>query len=291
MNSYYSAPLFVLALFKFMKGTNCMKFLKIRLPAHIFKSLNRLVAVRCRISRETTRLKFLLRCLNDGCFPRHIIKAVRACKIPPSLKNLRRVTKSQIECTKELISKLKTESLGYDKIIMDLNIVCRIKLMNFIHDVQSKTSHKFLKTLTKTLVKEQKHYVFSTNPEKYVQNLSSKKLTRIETEALSLGFKFHIPKKCNRIDTETQFEYLYQQLSELKPMNDEKHSWLRSKLVDITNQYIMTPTPQSKVLTKDHQLALTKLVKDETIMLLRPDKGSGVVVINRDEYISKICLL
>ncbi|KAH9593554.1 hypothetical protein MS3_00000830 [Schistosoma haematobium] len=37
-----------------------------------------------------------------------------------------------------------------------------------------------------------------------------------------------------------------------------------------------------------HQLALKKLVKDETILLLRSDKGSDVIVFKRDEYISKI---
>ncbi|VDP81433.1 unnamed protein product [Schistosoma mattheei] len=171
---------------------------------------------------------------------------------------------------------------------MDLNIICRIKLINFIRDVQSKTSHKFLKTLTKTLIKEQNHVAFPTNPRKYIQNLSNKKLRRIGTGALSLGFKFHIPKKCNRRDTETQFEYLYQQLSDLKPMNDVKQSWFKSKLVDNTNQYVTTPITQSKLFTKDQYQALGKLIKDETIMLLRPDKGSGVVILNRDEYINKV---
>lgn len=29
-------------------------------------------------------------------------------------------------------------------------------------------------------------------------------------------------------------------------------------------------------------------MKDLTIMLLRSDKGSGVIILNRDEYISKV---
>lgn len=53
----------------------------------------------------------------------NFLKVVRARKLPPSLKSLRRITNSQIEYTKVLISKLKTESLFFDKIVTDLNIV------------------------------------------------------------------------------------------------------------------------------------------------------------------------
>lgn len=222
----------------------------------------------CRISRETTRLELFGQCLNYGCFPRQFIKAVRTCKTPPSSKNLRRVTKSRIECTKERISKLKTFVKAFDKIVNNLNIICRIKLPNFIYNVQSKTSRKFIEFNQKLV----NHDVFPINPEKYIQNLSSKKVSRIEIETLSPGFKSHILKKIwqNRHRNAIRVFISSCQTPNLWMMKNKVDSKRNEWILQIST----TPVPQSKVLIKDHQQELRQLMKDDTIMLLRPDRGS-----------------
>ena len=58
--------------------------------------------------------------------------------------------------------------------------------------------------------------------------------------------------------------------------------------MDITNQCVTTPVPRSRLLNKDHQQALGKLMKDKIVLLLCPDKGSGVVFLNRDGHINKV---
>ncbi|VDP79678.1 unnamed protein product [Schistosoma mattheei] len=95
------------------------------------------------------------------------------------------------------------------------------------------------------------------------------KLNNIETEALSLGLKFHIPKtNIDRIDTEAQFENLFDQ-----PMNEEKKGWFKSKLVDITNQYFVSSAINSNLLYKEHLTALRNIKQNNEVMILRPDKG------------------
>ncbi|VDP80950.1 unnamed protein product [Schistosoma mattheei] len=103
------------------------------------------------------------------------------------------------------------------------------------------------------------------------------------------GFKFHIPKThADRIDTETQFDNLFDQIKELHPVSVEKKGWFISKLVDIANQNLVSPTPQSKLLSKDHQTALRNIKRNDDIMILRSDKCSSVVLMNKTDYVSKM---
>lgn len=62
------------------------------------------------------------------------------------------------------------------------------------------------------------------------------------------------------------------------PISEEKKGWSKSKLVDITNQYLVSPTPQSKLLFKDHLTAFWSLKRNNDVMIPRPDKCSGVVL-------------
>ena len=42
------------------------------------------------------------------------------------------------------------------------------------------------------------------------------------------------------------------------------------------------------ILTKDEWHALNDLKNDQTILITKPDKGNGVVIFNRDDYITKM---
>jgi hypothetical protein len=39
---------------------------------------------------------------------------------------------------------------------------------------------------------------------------------------------------------------------------------------------------------QSHMIALSELRKDKEIIICRPDKGRGVVIMNRDDYVSKM---
>ncbi|VDO51390.1 unnamed protein product [Schistosoma margrebowiei] len=216
-------------------------------------------------------------------------RSLRSCKLSPSFKNLRRITKSHIESTKLLITRLKDEASAFGKVINDLNIVCRIKFMNFIRNLQIKVCKDFHKSLSKTLIREHLCLGFPENPSKFIYNLSNIKLNNIEAEALSLGLKFHVPKtNTDRIDTEAQFESLFDQLKDLQSMNEEKKGWFKSKLVDIANQYFVSSTPKSNLLSREHLTALRNIKQNNEVMILRPDKGSGVVLMNKADYVTKM---
>ena len=82
---------------KFIRGTNCMKFLKNRLSTGTVKSLDYLATLLCRKTRELVRLRCLKACLFNNCFPQQYYKPLRKQKLPTSHRILRRLPKSYIE--------------------------------------------------------------------------------------------------------------------------------------------------------------------------------------------------
>jgi hypothetical protein len=90
------------------------------------------------------------------------------------------------------------------------------------------------------------------------------------------------------VEIETQFEYCFEQLSDLVPNSNDIRSWLKAKLVDLTHQYNVSSSSQRGIITQDHLNALKDLRTKNDILILKPDKGCGTVLMHREEYISKM---
>ena len=83
-----------------------MKFLKERLPVDTIKSLDYLIHLLCRKTRELVCMKCLESCLNTNDFPRQYYEQLCKQKLPPAYRNLRRLTIFYIEFTNETHEKL-----------------------------------------------------------------------------------------------------------------------------------------------------------------------------------------
>ena len=121
-----------------------------------------------------------------------------------------------------------------------------------------------------------------------MHNLSSIALSHTQLQALSLGPNFKIPaNKVSRLETKAHFENLFDQLSSLNAANNDYVPWLKSKLVDICYDHLNRPVHKINMLTNEHMSALKSLLKQE-VMILKPDKGSRLVVIDKCDYIRKM---
>ena len=56
----------------------------------------------------------------------------------------------------------------------------------------------------------------------------------------------------------------------------------------VTYDYRLFKPRVRGILTKDHRTALKELKRNRDIMLLKPDKGMGIVVMNRKDYLQKM---
>ena len=138
---------------------------------------------------------------------------------------------------------------------------------------------KKLKVLTKNCV-------LPFDSSETIKNISSHKLTKDESEALKFGLSHSIfPPNINKTDIYASFESIYQSMKSrlFDKSNDNK---LKSDLSHIAQIYVNSFRPSNKDI-KTHKV-LKNLHKNKNIVILKPDKGNGVVVVNKLDYIKGI---
>ena len=117
-------------------------------------------------------------------------------------------------------------------------------------------------------------------------NFSSRLLTETETSALSHGLQFTLPPK--RLDYSHHL-FSFESLHYNTPTNENSSHFHRQlRHLAYSSFYSFRPTQIPNGLTNEEHEALLGLSKDQTIIILRPDKGNGVVILNRIDYDEKI---
>ena len=141
------------------------------------------------------------------------------------------------------------------------------------------TQEKKLKNLTKNI-----QIPFTSD--ETIRNLSSYKLTEEEAKILKYGLKHSIePKHLLKTDILTTFEQIDRSL--LCDLKDERKSGeLKATTSNLANMYWSSYKPTQNTLRKHGILKKLRTRKD--IVIVRPDKGSGVVILDRDIYHRKI---
>ena len=128
--------------------------------------------------------------------------------------------------------------------------------------------------------------------DKVVYNLSSRVLTNEEKEALSFGLKFALPPQQLKFSSYfLSFEKLLRGLKDFSIYGDD-HSATSfiSNFKHLALSYFYsfdyfkcTDTGLSK-----HIRVLKNLSKNKELLVLRPDKGNGIVLLDRNQYINKM---
>ena len=108
-------------------------------------------------------------------------------------------------------------------------------------------------------------------------------------EVLSLGPKFCIPRrKISQLELEVQFENLYDQVSELVPSSEMNVEQLKSTLVNSSYQCLNYKPRARQLLKKEHLDALKELQANNQVLISKPDKGAGIVLMDKADYIDKM---
>ena len=110
-------------------------------------------------------------------------------------------------------------------------------------------------------------------------NRSSRQLTAIEEEVLSLGLSFAI--KPSRIPHE---EFVAATEALAHRIDQQTADTLRLKIGGVL-QNAKPPRPN---LSPRQRQALMDLRKDQNIVIVPADKGRATVILNRNEYIQKV---
>ena len=117
-----------------------------------------------------------------------------------------------------------------------------------------------------------------------VHSFPSYNLLQVVINTLSYGLDNHIPTSINRNPITTEFELFLQSLfRDISHMPGNEINKVKTKLPSTSEKY-----SNINVLHKQREI-ISDLAKRDDIILLKQDKGRGVVVIDRSKYYEK-CL-
>jgi len=129
----------------------------------------------------------------------------------------------------------------------------------------------------------------TNDPTKVIFNYSKRHLTDPEKRLLAKGLNLAIPpKSLNYGDFLAPFESLCKQIFKTHPNSldssivDPMKATIKDAAFECLNSY--DPKVEQN-LTKDEYLALKSLLKDDTIVIQKSDKGNSVVILNKCDYV------
>jgi hypothetical protein len=115
--------------------------------------------------------------------------------------------------------------------------------------------------------------------DKHIQNISSYRLSFFQKLALCRGLQFAFPTRINDKEVLASFERTYRVLE--PNLVDEKKNLTAATLRSIALNYIERKGPSPP---RSLRRALGQLRKRDDIVVTKPDKGTGVVVMDKSQY-------
>ena len=124
------------------------------------------------------------------------------------------------------------------------------------------------------------------NPTHTIHNFLSYVMSNEEYTALSFGLNHHIPAKSKDVPIEVEFEQFYQGLlRNLTHIPDNELTSLKTKLRSTCEKYSKINVPYK------YKKVIDNLSKNKNIVILKQDKGRGVVILDTTKYTEKCMTL
>jgi hypothetical protein len=131
------------------------------------------------------------------------------------------------------------------------------------------------------------------NPDKVIFNYSDYLLNETEKRLLAFGLEFRLPVyKINFYRYFLAFENLMYKLKWLPHSNVTNFSIIKKQIQSIAYKYFYNFKSHnvfSPIFSKSDINVMRKLGQNRDLVICSPDKGNGVVILNKLDYIEKMC--
>ena len=235
-------------------------------------------------------LNFLLNCKKTNVIPKFakpklsifasykIKQKIARTIIEAELNNKHREKKKTKRELKELSAKLSAE-LSF---IAHQSLKYRVRSLVAAKKKGWKATHEKKMQNLKANLRDSNLVASNDFAKKVVHNFSSHHLTQEEVEALSYGIDHYIPVKTDKRKVEVEFELFYKNvLLGITDLPEDERIEIKTGLLNACKRYTSIKVPYK------YQEVIQKLSKNNSICLLKQDKGRGVVVVNRSDYVTK----
>ena len=285
-----NVALFV-AIYKFSPTSNLFKYFRERYDQPLIQVLNRILSLRGKRARTKEGIIFLQNCLNHRVTPSHIKDRVRKAK-PKDPYGIERVfIRDEIEKKRDFLQVVVEEcNLKFPAACKQLSFLDKIRFCKLLIITQerliTKTKEKYASTLQYLL--ESQHGVGVLRHSTIV-NLTGFELSDMQKDVLCRGLNYGIPPRISKEEIEAEFELCWQQLEELPAYGIEERKECQAAMAHLAQRYgneriDMTGFP----LSKEELKTIKELRQNPDIVITRPDKGNGVVLLKTEDYLEKM---
>ena len=261
-------------------------------PPDVFKDLNRYLGLYTKLAETNCTIDFYKECIQNNSFPRVFYKQLRRNHIKTDFTMLKRHASNIIDTLKSHATEQSRFLHARNMLIRDLSNDERQLFTKYMEDVADKRVAKKNNSLQRSLSNTGESSLFPDHPERYVHNFSDVELDNVLMEVFSLGPKFCCHRSIvDQIQIESQFENFYNQTIGLTASSDFDINQFKSDLVNCSYHYASMNNKEKSPLTRKHLDALKALRSRRDILLTKPDKGSGIVLLNKTEYLEKMSMI
>ena len=257
------------------------------------RDLNRVIKLKGHCIRTTENVTFLRRCLDAYVTPVHIKKRVQKAKpkhpwaierafLRDELNKHQDILKQTIEDYRRTLQAVRRELSFFDQLRF-------CKLVNQTSDRLREQTRKEKDGSLKRLRRAQLGNAELDHS--IIVNLADIDLTDVQKDAPYRGLNFGIPPKTDNIvnEVEAEFELFWGQLVRQTPTSDDQRRSCKTSMAHFARKYATQKVDRTgHPFRKEHYDAIRELKKEKDIVITRPDKGNGVVILRRDDYISKM---
>ena len=283
--------LFLSALYNFASTSKLITFFRRRYEQLLVQDLNYVLRLKGKYVRATEEIRFLRNCLDQRVTPSDIWRRVRKSK-PRNPGDIERAfIRDEIEKNEDVLDEVKRKyRQKLSSASLRLSFVDRIRFCKLVNQTSARLLDRTRTKKEKTLywlVKTQ--LGLSQVDHSVITNLSSVDLTDVQKNVLCRGLNYGIPPKVSPELIKAEFELCWQQLQDEPASTDERKEETKSTLSSLARRYANSSVDKSGFpLNREHMLALKDLRANPSIVITKPDKGNGVVILDKDDYVAKM---
>ena len=279
---------------KFTRNTSFYNYLKEKYGQATLKTLRSFESNRLKTQKAYLDLDFLLYCKSNNVTPKFIhFKLYRRSLYNSDLyrDTTAKLLDLEINFKNRRINSLNSDINKCKDTLQNKLSFLDFQMANFkIGKTLSQTRQKCLTVQWKKLSDLGIQRSNFMSPDDVVFNFSDHHLSQKEKFLLSLGLDFKLPNfRPNHLKLFIPFEKFISGVNKL--FKDKSHyDVFRSRLQDLLNktESNLRKTNWLPFFKKDDLQTLKQLSKNEKLVICRPDKGRGVVILNKSDYISKM---
>ena len=251
---------------------------------------------RCKLLKSRCDLDFLRICEINELTPRFLEFKLYTTSLQNNddyCKYQKSLLAQEIESKRSQIGVLEEEGVSTESNLRNL-----LSFLDFNHArkfVDKILSEKKISYRTRHERKLHKlgltHKYELLSSEDVVFNFSDQSLSSVQKEALKLGLKFCFsPGTISYYGFFSSFEYLVRILKDRKILEcvPDAQGYVVSQIRALALKYYHSFRPKISNYHKTLVCALKQLASNKNIVISKPDKGTGIVLLNRSDYINKI---